>query len=476
MSFLQGFQNAVAPAQYVNNEFQRMNEQRRADALRNAQGDAYGAIDPQLGDIARSGGDPRGLMQAQDAQLQQMLKRTGNIAAMIARAPDENSRRMIYRSARSSLAPMEKYLGLPLPQDWSEDLLDEVQNISQVLSGGGQQSAMWSSAGNNTIYNNRTGEFKQGPQAGKTANLSHVLVPQSDGSSVLMNFNPVTGEYSMPNFGGEQPQPIGIDDPEIQADIASLPPDQQELMRRMLQAGEGGQEVNFRVDGGKMIPGRTDQATGRPIPGLGVRPARPPKSNERAAPAGYRWTASGGLEFIPGGPADPARKPSGAPGKGGGKAPTEDQAKAAGWYDQALNAFNNMEKARKKDANAEYPSGLESFNSIADYLVPDGLVNYTRSPTRQQYLQGSSALTEAVLRAATGAAITKEEALQKLRELTPQPGDSQHVVEQKRESLKVYLQALKRRGAPALGSQEAQMPTGDLSGLSDDELKRQLGL
>lgn len=260
MSFLQGFQNAVAPAQYVNNEFQRMNEQRRADALRNAQGDAYGAIDPQLGDIARSGGDPRGLMQAQDAQLQQMLKRTGNIAAMIARAPDENSRRMIYRSARSSLAPMEKYLGLPLPQDWSEDLLDEVQNISQVLSGGGQasDSGSWSNAGGGVLFNTKTGAQQQltGYQSGKAGASSAYSSEEEILNAAGLKAQELSAQGMTDEQIGEQLNPwIAQQYQALQAKPAAKPSAWDQRVAAAKAAGASDEEVRRMILGGRQGAG-----------------------------------------------------------------------------------------------------------------------------------------------------------------------------------------------------------------------------
>jgi hypothetical protein len=42
-----------------------------------------------------------------------------------------------------------------------------------------------------------------------------------------------------------------------------------------------------------------------------------------------------------------------------------------------------------------------------------------RGADRQKFMQGSSSLSEALLRAATGAGVNKDEAAQKIQELTP---------------------------------------------------------
>lgn len=154
------------------------------------------------------------------------------------------------------------------------------------------------------------------------------------------------------------------------------------------------------------------------------------------APAGYRFKADGSLEFIPGGPADPnaARR----------AAPTEDERKAAGWLAQAMNGFDNMERALRDDPAANKPGLVESVP-----LVPEAMKNMTRSDARQRFNQGASSFAEAALRAATGAGVNESEARQKIAELTPQWGDKPPVIQQKRAGLKVYLDSLATRSGRA---------------------------
>jgi hypothetical protein len=155
-----------------------------------------------------------------------------------------------------------------------------------------------------------------------------------------------------------------------------------------------------------------------------------------AIPAGFRVNAEGtALEPAPGGP-----KPAGS-------AATEDERKAAGWFNQAQNAFKNMESALASDAEADEPGIIETYSPIEE------LGNVSRSPNRQRYVQASESFGEAVLRAATGAGVNKDEARQKARELTPQRGDSAQVRDQKRASLSVYLQSLQQRAGRALPAQ-----------------------
>lgn len=135
-----------------------------------------------------------------------------------------------------------------------------------------------------------------------------------------------------------------------------------------------------------------------------------------------------------------------------GKPPTEDERKAAGWVNQARNAFSNMEKALLDDPEANQPGILET------YIPIDEIANRTRSDARQRYVNGASSFSEAALRAATGAGVNKEEAEQKIRELTPQRGDSAGVRKQKRDALEVYLGSLEQRAGRALQQSSPTSP------------------
>jgi hypothetical protein len=128
------------------------------------------------------------------------------------------------------------------------------------------------------------------------------------------------------------------------------------------------------------------------------------------------------------------------PSKGKGES-SEDERKAGGWFAQADNAYRNMLSAMytKKGAQtgAENPGLLET-------IAPFGQ-GFVRSPERQRFVQASESLSEALLRAATGAGITKDEAAQKARELTPSYSDDESTKAQKLAAIPVYLQSLHSR-------------------------------
>lgn len=148
------------------------------------------------------------------------------------------------------------------------------------------------------------------------------------------------------------------------------------------------------------------------------------------------------------------------PSKNDGKATTvgaatEDERKAAGWLAQATNAYSNMLKsmygAGGKKTGAESPGLLEA-------VAIEPLKNIVRGPERQQFVQASSSLSEALLRAATGAGVNRDEAQQKITELTPVYSDSEEVRKQKLEAIPMYLKSLQDRAGRA-APKDYQQPT-----------------
>lgn len=163
------------------------------------------------------------------------------------------------------------------------------------------------------------------------------------------------------------------------------------------------------------------------------------------APQGYQWTTTAdgqpALTFIPGGPADPANKSTGPA--------SEDERKAGAWFAQADNARRNMETVIKTAPGAAYPSVAERAAGFIPGVGAD-IANSLRPENRQKFVQAAESMSEALLRAATGAGVTKDETNQKLRELIPQLGDKPGTVQQKLAAYDVYMNALKTRAGRAL--------------------------
>jgi hypothetical protein len=129
--------------------------------------------------------------------------------------------------------------------------------------------------------------------------------------------------------------------------------------------------------------------------------------------------------------------------------PTEDQSKAAGWFEQATKGAADMAAGLRLDPTASRPGPLETAIGALPSVGPT-LQNAQRSPARQMFMHGASAFSEAVLRAATGAGVNHDEAVQKIQELTPIFGDSDQVIAQKLAQQPMYLATLKARAGRAL--------------------------
>jgi len=124
---------------------------------------------------------------------------------------------------------------------------------------------------------------------------------------------------------------------------------------------------------------------------------------------------------------------------------TEDQGKATGWLSQATNAFDNMQAAIAGNPGAAKPGIADAVGRIPGL---GALGNQLQGADRQKYMQASSSMSEALLRAATGAGVNESEARQKVTELTPQFGDSDEVIRQKMDAIPVYIESLKVRAGP----------------------------
>jgi len=144
---------------------------------------------------------------------------------------------------------------------------------------------------------------------------------------------------------------------------------------------------------------------------------------------------------------------------------TEDQGKATGWLVQAENAFKNMQAAgfdeKGNPLAAAKPGMADAITNIP--LVGGALGNTLRTADRQKFVQGASSLSEALLRAATGAGVNKDEAKQKIEELTPQWGEDAETTKQKMAAIPLYIESLKVRagpGAPKAQEISAARPVG----------------
>jgi hypothetical protein len=133
----------------------------------------------------------------------------------------------------------------------------------------------------------------------------------------------------------------------------------------------------------------------------------------------------------------------------GKNAASEDERKGAGWLGQAENAKANVDRVVAEHPNAMKPGVVESVAGWLPGKWGDDLANSVRSGDRQKFVQAASSFSEAALRMATGAGVNRDEAIQKINELTPRFGDKPDVIKQKMESWDGYIAQFKARAGRA---------------------------
>jgi len=140
-------------------------------------------------------------------------------------------------------------------------------------------------------------------------------------------------------------------------------------------------------------------------------------------PSGYRQRPDGSLEFIPGGPADPATAKKAAP--------TEFQGKSAAFGSRAQEADRILQSLEGKYSQA----GINTKQGLGNTWIVGGALesgaNLALSPESQQAEQAQRDFVNAILRQESGAAIGKDEFANAAKQYFPQPGDSKEVRTQK---------------------------------------------
>ena len=188
------------------------------------------------------------------------------------------------------------------------------------------------------------------------------------------------------------------------------------------------------------------------------------RAGNAGVPAGYRVKADGsGLEYIPGGPADPDT----AKGK---NTLTEGQSKAL--------LFGSRMQSANKILDDLQTAGKLFSTPGANTPYVGGLVNLVNSEQGQQLDQAKRDFLNATLRRESGAVISPAEFENADKQYFPQPGDSPKVVEQKRQNREVAIRGIlaevpnsDQRAASVVGSAgNAAAPAALPAGMS-----RQIG-
>ena len=156
-------------------------------------------------------------------------------------------------------------------------------------------------------------------------------------------------------------------------------------------------------------------------------------------PSGYRVGGDGQtLEFIPGGPADPASK------AGGGKPLTEGQSKALLFGTRMKEANETLEKLSTK--GVDRPSNLKRATDVVPNAMGGALLqtgaNALQSDEQQQVEQAQRDFLNAVLRRESGAVISDQEFDNGRKQYFPQIGDGETVKAQKKRNRDVAMRGI----------------------------------
>lgn len=151
-------------------------------------------------------------------------------------------------------------------------------------------------------------------------------------------------------------------------------------------------------------------------------------------PAGYRQKADGSLEFIPGGPADPAAAKKAAP--------TEFQGKNALFGARAQEANRLISELDGKYS----PTAVNAKQALGNVWGVGGALeagaNAAMPEGGQKAEQAQRDFINAILRLESGAAIGKDEFDNAKKQYFPQSGDTKAVVAQKKANRELAVQGL----------------------------------
>ena len=129
---------------------------------------------------------------------------------------------------------------------------------------------------------------------------------------------------------------------------------------------------------------------------------------------------------------------------------TVEERQGAYLLQQANFAYKNLLKSLYNEtgerSGAERPNAVEAFlNSKYIPVSP----RIARGAKREQFVQASETIADALLRAATGAGQNEAEARRKIEEITPSWFDDDDTIKQKLDSIPAYIEAIKARSGRA---------------------------
>ncbi len=188
-----------------------------------------------------------------------------------------------------------------------------------------------------------------------------------------------------------------------------------------------------------------------PIPG---GPADPARVRAEKVPSGYRDNGDGTYTFIPGGPADPAIVKRASP-------MNNEQARDAGFADRMMQAEDVLSKVEG-----------EGGSTLGRLSEKTGIASgYLQSKEYQSFKQARDNFINAQLRRESGAAISADEYVKADRQYFPQPGDDPETIKQKALNRKLAVEGMVRGAGPTYQpSPSVPKPPKQLEGAERESL------
>ena len=178
---------------------------------------------------------------------------------------------------------------------------------------------------------------------------------------------------------------------------------------------KGGKFDQYRTAGRSIV----DLSTGKPIY------TDPMQAQEYRLPTGYRPAPGGGMEAIPGGPADPANPLNVK--KDPSQQATQDERQSALLLQRIRRAQADIATVLKESPESSRPSVAGEVFGLAG----DTARNYANPEARQRIEAAQMDALDAALTLATGAAYTREQLEAQRRAHFPQLGDSKKTADEK---------------------------------------------
>jgi hypothetical protein len=243
-------------------------------------------------------------------------------------------------------------------------------------------------------------------------------------------------EAARAQFSGQveiwkQREQVAVEQRKIQAQVEAEQRRIQAQVEAEQRAAAQEQQRHERGQKEEVVWVRGDDGVERAVPKADLKPGMTRLDKPAEPPAGYQRKAGGELEFIPGGPADPAIARRSAP-------MNTEQANAASFADR-MHVANQL-------LNTLDVQGTHAKERLSE-MVPGG--GYMQTPEYQQFKQAKENFINAQLRRESGAAISASEFAKAESQYFPQPGDKPEVIKQKAANRQLAYEGMVRGAGPA---------------------------